>query len=215
MRNLIIVCEGPTEQEFCKDLLQPALPNVNIFTPLVKRSNGGVVPWPSLRTQIIRHLHEGDAIVSMMIDYYGIKDDYKYPEWENAKLICNKVDRMQSLEAAMQADIPTDIVDRYIPHLQLHEFETLLFSDISAFQKWYEPTDLDMKKLQSIVKQFHNPEDINESRETAPSKRIEGSVIGYSKVVDGNTLALEIGLSKMLQMCPHFNSWFIQLQNIR
>ncbi len=80
MKRLIIVCEGPTENEFCLEVLAPALHKYSIYVeaPLVKKSNGGIVPWPTIKRQIETHLHEGNAHVSMLIDYYGIKDSSNY-----------------------------------------------------------------------------------------------------------------------------------------
>ena len=83
MKRLIIVCEGPTEHEFCMNVLAPELLKDNIYVdaPLVKRSNGGIVSWSSIKRQIEMHLHEKDAYVSLLVDYYGIKDSYDFPGW--------------------------------------------------------------------------------------------------------------------------------------
>ena len=76
MKRLVIICEGQTEKEFCKDLLASALSSYEIYvdTPLIKHSGGGIVPWNVLKRQIEGHLREEDAFVTMLIDYYGIKD---------------------------------------------------------------------------------------------------------------------------------------------
>lgn len=43
MSRLIIVCEGETEQEFCKDVLAPHFLSKGIYMeyPTIKHSNGG------------------------------------------------------------------------------------------------------------------------------------------------------------------------------
>lgn len=63
MKRLIIVCEGPTENEFCLEMLAPILLKSDIYVeaPLIKKSNGGIVPWQAIKRQIETHLHEGDA----------------------------------------------------------------------------------------------------------------------------------------------------------
>jgi hypothetical protein len=33
----------------------------------------------------------------------------------------------------------------------------------------------------------------------------------YFKVLEGNTIALEVGLTKMLEKCPRFNNWIENL----
>ena len=54
MKRLIIVCEGPTEQEFCKDVLCPYFQSKGIILeyPTIKHSNGGIVSWATLKKQL-------------------------------------------------------------------------------------------------------------------------------------------------------------------
>lgn len=217
MKNLFIICEGPTEQEFCEAVLKDYLSNVELRTPLIKHSGGGVVPWPTLLNQIIHHLNENDAYVSTFIDYYGIKDDFRYPSWEEGKKIVNKEDRMIFLEQAMKNQISENVRYRYIPHLQLHEFETLLFCDINVFRNWFEASELShLNDLQdALIKFNYRPEEINNSTKTAPSKRILKAIPSYDKVIAGNCLAMDIRLEKMLEMCPHFRKWIDELKMIK
>lgn len=213
MKALIIICEGPTEQEFCTDLLKEYLTNVTIFTPIIKHSGGGIVSWSRLKNQIVHHLNEKDYYVTTFIDYYGIKDSLLFPHWEEGKNIEDKEKRMLFLESAMKDEIPEEVRYRFIPHLQLHEFESLLFCDIDVFKRIYE--DVDINKLQEAINTFNNhPEEINNSPSTAPSKRILDAVPSYDKVIDGNYLALEIGIKKMMHLCPHFKNWIEKLKAI-
>ncbi len=45
MERIIIICEGPTEEEFCKKTLTPYFQKQQIYvqSPLIKHSNGGIV----------------------------------------------------------------------------------------------------------------------------------------------------------------------------
>ena len=65
-----------------------------------------------------------------------------------------------------------------------------------------------------MVNEFEHPEDINNSPKTAPSKRILGAVKSYSKVLDGNCVAMDIGLERMRQRCSHFNEWVSEMEKI-
>ncbi len=49
MKRIIIVCEGETEQEFCKDVLFPHFfrRDILIEHPTIKKSGGGIVAWDS------------------------------------------------------------------------------------------------------------------------------------------------------------------------
>ena len=61
--------------------------------------------------------------------------------------------------------------------------------------------------------QFSSLEDINDSRETAPSKRIERIFEGtYSKTEHGPLIAESIGMDVIRAKCPAFNEWVGKLQ---
>ncbi len=65
--------------------------------------------------------------------------------------------------------------------------------------------------LQAIRDQFPTPEDINNSPNTAPSKRILKIFPYYKKVLDGSVVAKAVGLDKIRQECHHFDSWVTRL----
>lgn len=216
MKRLIIVCEGPTEHEFCMDVLSPILQKGDIYldAPLVKKSNGGIVSWQNIKRQIEMHLHEKDAYVSMLIDYYGIKDSYKFPGWEDSKNIHPKDAKLEFLCEQMQADISPDLASRFIPYIQIHEFESLLFSDINVFRDNFDNNEMDFSKLEDAIREFKNPEEINSRPTLAPSKRLMDAISGYEKVVYGSCIAGEIGLEKILEKCPLFSKWFATIRSI-
>ncbi len=216
MTRLIIVCEGPTEQEFCKDVLAPFLlkHNVDVRPPVIKHSGGGIVSWGTIRKQILTHLWEKGAYVTLLADYYGIKDSYAYPGWEESKSIDDKYDRMHFLFDRMAEDIPEDLRPRFIPYLQLHEFEGLLFSDLEIYNYLFDKDDVDMNSLQEAVDTFGNPELINNSPNTAPSKRLIDAIPSYSKVLYGSMLAEATGLDSIRQKCPLFNEWVERLSSL-
>jgi len=51
------------------------------------------------------------------------------------------------LENAMQTDIQPDLQSRFIPYIQLHEFEGLLFSDIEVFDNNFEEDEFIITNL--------------------------------------------------------------------
>ena len=209
MNRLIIVCEGETEQEFCKDVLASYFREKNIYIeyPTIKHSNGGIVPWATLKRQLINHLHEREVSVSMLIDYYRIRDSYLFPGWEEAKQIENVYDKMKCLFCRMKNDMPEELRDRFIPYIQLHEFEGLLFSDISVFKNNFTSDELQFSELEEAVKSADTPEEINNGPATAPSVRLMKAIAGYNKVVYGACLASEIGLTSIRSKCKLFDEW--------
>ncbi len=216
MKRLIIVCEGPTENEFCLEVLAPALRKSDIYVeaPLIKKSNGGIVPWPSIKHQIETHLHEGNAYVSLLVDYYGIKDSYKFPGWLESKGISSLSERWRFLCDSMKADIAPELVNRFIPNMQIHEFESLLFSDIAMFKDNFTQNEMDFSILENATREFANPEEINSRPTLAPSKRLIDAIPGYDKIVYGNCIAMDIGLNKILERCPLFKQWVTTLMSI-
>lgn len=216
MKRLIIVCEGPTENEFCMKILAPVFlkHGIYIYAPLIKKSNGGIVSWDNVKRQILMHLHENNSTVSLFIDFYGIKDSYLFPGWEESKSISSKTDRLSFLCNKMKEDIPSELVSRFIPYMQMHEFESLLFSDIEVFRNNFDDSELNYSVLERAVNEFPNPEEINSRPTLAPSKRLIEAVQGYEKVVYGNCIAEEIGLERMRKKCPLFNQWVSHLLTI-
>lgn len=214
MKRLIVICEGPTEQEFCNVVLAPHLEkfDIEVVAPLVKKSNGGIVPWTSLRPQIMNHLRENGAIVTMLVDYYGIKEHYNFPGWGESLGIVNKQERIHFLIERMKEDIPEDMRYRFIPYIQLHEFEGLLFSDIMAFKESFDESEANLYEIESVMTQFDTPEDINNSPATAPSKRLIAAIPGYNKIVYGCILAELIGIEKIRSKCPLFDEWISTLE---
>jgi hypothetical protein len=218
LKRLIIICEGQTEKEFCKDLLQPFFfaKGISIETPLIKKSSGGIVHWKYLKSQIENHLKQDTkALVSTLIDFYGIYETHGFPNWKNATNIVDIEKRLEYIEAEMKKDLGDTFQYRFIPYIQLHEFEGLLFSDISVFDNNFEKNEFqDYAYMLKTIESFDNPEMINNSKVTAPSKRLERILKGYSKVVHGSLLAVEIGLEKIRSKCLRFNDWISRLENI-
>jgi len=211
MKRIIVICEGQTEREFCKDVLAPHFINLETYiqAPLIKKTGGGIVKWEILKKQIENHLkQEKDLIVTTFIDYYGLKSKHEFPKWDKAKKIININDRMSFLENTMKDDIEDSLSHRFIPYIQLHEFEGLLFNNIAVFTNNFEVEEIkDINELAKIIDDHPNPELINDGSTTAPSKRLIRLINGYNKIVYGSLLAEEIGLDNIREKCPRFNNW--------
>jgi hypothetical protein len=104
---------------------------------------------------------------------------------------------------------------RFLPYVQMHEFEALLFSDVEKFawvlDGW---DDAARKALSAIRSEFPTPEDINNHRDTAPSRRIltvfrNGE---YSKTEHGPLIAEDIGIAAIRRECAQFDAWVASLE---
>ena len=54
-------------------------------------------------------------------------------------------------------------------------------------------------------------EHVNNSEQTAPSKRIKRIFGSYQKTIDGISVAQAIGIETMMNRCPHFERWVEKL----
>jgi len=119
-------------------------------------------------------------------------------------------DRVVILEQKMAEDIGDS---RFVPYIQLHEFEALILADPKQLDWEYLEHDIPINNLVSMVGS-QNPELINDSPETAPSKRILNEIPEYDKVGAGVAVAEQIGLPMLRQKCRHFADWLAQLEQL-
>lgn len=98
----------------------------------------------------------------------------------------------------------------------MYEFEGLLFSSPKAISNHVTPIRPPAKVLDwatGILDIFGgNPEKINDSKDTAPSKRL-GKHTNYKKTVDGPNIAKDIGLVEIRQKCQGFNAWITLIES--
>ena len=119
---------------------------------------------------------------------------------------------MHFLFEQMSLDIDENLRSRFIPYIQLHEFEGLLFSNIAVFQNNFTKQELDFQQLEDAISSVKTPEEINNGPATAPSERLKKAIKGYDKVVYGTCLASDIGLNTIREKCILFNEWVMKLE---
>ena len=207
MKRLFIVVEGRSEEMFVKELLQPYFASLGFYsvTPVKiqtsKGYKGGFVNYQHLKNDILRLLNEKEAIVTTFVDFFRIPNSV--PNYDTCMRAGETSMKIDCLEQSMKADIQN--AHHFIPYIQQHEFESLIFSSSRAYTLYY--TDRVVVAIDRIIAQYDTPEDINDSAMTAPSKRLLAIIPNYNKVNDGNIIALEIGIETILQKCPRFKNW--------
>lgn len=215
MSKLIIICEGQSELKFCDKVLKPHFDGlgVTIEYPLIAHSNGGIVPWRHLKNEIeLHYTTDNDRYITTFIDYYGLLEGHKFPEWTVAHAIADKPARLTTIEKGMAADVDADVRAKFIPNILLHEFETLMLADPTAFGKLYDPSEFDDAALTALCSA--PPETINDGVATAPSKRLMQHILAYDKANDGPELGVLAGLPTMRHKCPRFDAWITKLESI-
>lgn len=212
MKRILILVEGQTEEKFVKDIMNPTFGTKDLFlTPIIIRTKevkagpnfkGGVNSYTTIKKDVNRLLKDSDAVtVTTMFDFYGLPGDF--PSW---KFNGSCYDRVQAAEKAFALDINHN---KFIPYLQLHEFEGLLFSVPEIISDTLDRTKKSI--IQSIRDSFSTPEEINEGAETHPSKRLLKYFPRYNKPVFGSLIAGRTGIERIRVACPHFNEWVSRL----
>ena len=216
MKRLIIIVEGQTEKEFVENSLRKFFISKGIFDVRAimiqtsKGNKGGFVNYDHLKNDITNLLKsEKNILVSMFVDFFRIPTSFPNFELSISKSITDA-----KIEVLLDG-ISKDINDtRFIPYIQKHEFEALLFSSNEGFSNWFE-NEWVIDELKTIINHYPNPEEINTGSDTAPSKRIikilEEKRQKYDKIAEGNLIAEEIGFEKIMEKCPRFKNWILNL----
>jgi hypothetical protein len=218
--RLYITVEGQAEKAFADQALTPHLANYNIeVKPRVVLTNrklgkhGGILDFAKIEGDLTRLMHQDrhpEARFTTMIDFYALPA--AFPGWAEARSKNSPVERVRVLEAALHSQFGDN---RFHPYIQLHEFEALLYCDLSELQCRLNNAEHGIAALQREVRHLA-PEDINAGAHTAPSKRIINHLPVYerSKVRVGAPAAAAIGLPALRAKCPHFNDWLSRLERL-
>lgn len=218
MKKILVLVEGQTEERFVKELLVPSFSLKEIYfsptistTKIVKdKANfkGGIRSYEKVKNNLLKLFYDTSAdIITTMIDYYKLPTDF--PGYDN-RPSGNFYTTVSYLEERFKADINDN---RFIPYLQVHEFEAYLFSSSEGFNKVFFDRNTEIESIKNIINQFNNPEAINDGDETAPSKRLMNIFKGYKKTTDGISVAKYLGLERIRKSCEHFNNWLKTLES--
>lgn len=225
MVRLYFYVEGQTEQEYVKRVLAPHLEGlgVQVMGAVLAASGrshrrvyrGGGNRYQPMRNDLgnlLRQDASAEARFTTMFDLYAL---YRgFPGWEEAEVLRHLPhQRVLVLENAFADDVG-DI--RFIPHLQLYEFETILLCEPDHFALVYENAEAGIAALRTEVTAASSPELVNDGETTAPSKRIIEQFPQYSgqKRVLGAELAACVGIDITRRYCSHFNRWLTALETL-
>jgi hypothetical protein len=223
MVRLHIIVEGQTEETFVKKLLVDELALFGVYADArlvetgrkrAKVFKGGAMSYAKIRRDIERWMNSdqrSDAYFTTMFDLYALPSDF--PGFDEAKKKTDPYARVGHLEEALAMDL---VHPRFVPYLQLHEFEALLFAAPERFEVVFIEEQRSIDALREIQACFNSPELIDDGEDTAPSKRIISVIPKYKdqNASAGPLIASAIGLPKLKQECAHFSSWLDRLLNL-
>ena len=221
--RLHFIVEGQTEETFVNQVLRPHLAYLSIVADArcvqtsrkgdVKYS-GGVTNYGLPKRDILRWMSSdrgADARFTTMFDLYGLPSEF--PGYSDAARIANPYEKVRALEDALRDDINDW---RFIPYIQLHEFEALILSFPTGFSAEFQDDEDGIRQLAALTAQFESPEHIDDGIDTAPSKRIISEIPEYErrKASAGPIVAANIGLPALRHKCAHFGEWLGNLEQL-
>lgn len=220
MIRLNIVVEGHAEETFANHVLRGHLATHGILVAARRvshvrkghiRGKGGLRRYRDLEKDLRLWTIEdntSDARFTTMVDLYAYPNDS--PNFDRARDL-EPYSRVTLLEAGMRESINDR---RFIPYIQLYEFETMLLVDRTAWDRYYLDYAGELASLFGEINSFTSVELINDGPSTAPSKRILRHIPTYDKVTAGSLIALELGLDRIRRACRHFDEWLTTLETL-
>jgi hypothetical protein len=223
---LNVLCEGQTEERFAKNVLKPYLKDWGtvvktqlLLTNKKKNIRGGMISYERTKTDLTLWIKQHGKktyethYFTTMFDLYKLPDDF--PGYEDAHKAADCYVVVKMLEESWGADIK---FQHFIPYIQLHEFEALVFCGLEHLLEDYPDMEKEIEKLGRVTDACEgNPEKINNSPETAPSKRIIKSFESkhhYDKPKSGELVTGRVGIPVLKEKCRHFREWIERLEKI-
>lgn len=214
MKNVYIYCEGQTEEAFINEIIMPYFVEQDIYVYPFRcttsnhhgvKHKGGAVSYGKIKNELNRICKEHkNEIVTTFFDYYAMPKDTPGIDIQEVDIY----KRIVLIEEEIEKDLN---LPNLFFGLTLHEFEGLLFSKPSAFSIIAD--DYIVQQIQAIRDAAISPEHINNSPETAPSKRLKSIIPSYAKIRYGIIISKETGIHKMIEECPHFAKWIMKIKN--
>jgi hypothetical protein len=226
-----MIVEGQTEETFVRDVLAEHLASFQVYANARRVETGrrraargggggrriyrgGMTTYQKARNDILRWLKQEErspgTYVTTMFDLYALPEDF--PEFQHASAKPTPELRVRALEDALREDIG---FARFIPYIQLHEFEAMVLADpkMIAPQVERKQTDPGIRQLVALA-EATPPEEIDDGEQTSPSKRIIGLFPEYAgrKSSAGPMIVMAIGLPQVRHRCPHLDYWVTQLE---
>lgn len=227
MKHLQIIVEGNSEETFVNDVMAKHFAPLNIFVSArkiltgwdrhnTKPAKGGLLKYNKFRNDVLSWIESDrnrpNTFYTSFIDLYAFPKDDQSPYTTQIQQIKDPYQKIEALEKAIGDNINHP---NFIPYVQLHEFEAFLLVDPDRLLTMYPDQGAGVRRLKTDIGST-NPEEINESPQTAPSKRIIKYLPDYEgqKAQVGPLVAEDIGMTKLRERCPHFNAWINILEKL-
>lgn len=215
MKRLVFLVEGDTELKFIEQRVKSylyskcgygiAINAQKITTNKTLNAKGGNVSFEYLKNELKRLSAKDDVLITTLLDFFRLPTNF--PNHSTDKKDIEKIEKgiLEQVE---------DIVSfkRFLPYIQLHEVEALLFANgLDGFDIVVDK-DTQKSKLRDIIDQYPCPEAINGGSDTAPSKRLESIFPKYNKVYYSELIFSGLEIDAIRAKCPRFNTWLDKVE---
>lgn len=208
MTRLYVVAEGATEFNFVQQILKPHLEHAfpAHFVTGVRHKEG--FKYAGVQKDIRRLLGRpgSQVVVTTMIDLYRIPRGFPGVRESEAD---SSLVRVGKIHDAFARDVDDA---RFIPYIQLHEFEALVLCGLSVLEGQHPDRRVEIRKLEKQISRFQSPEEVD--RLESPSRRLLEAIPGYAKIVDGIHVVKSVGIGTLRQKCGHFGEWLEALERV-
>ena len=223
MTRVVVICEGQTEETFVRDVLASHFSPSGLYldAQTIETSpgyRGGALNYDRVQRQLRNTLRQKTApVVTTFFDLYRL--DKRFPGFDAAMAQSSMEAKVEALNAALASDIVA-LAEcdpaRFLPHIQPHEFEALLFSDVETLTSVERSWARNTVELSTIRQQAQTPEHINDQPETKPAAHLERLLKSprFSKVDHGPIAAARMGLPCLERECLHFAAWLRRLREL-
>jgi Domain of unknown function (DUF4276) len=217
---VVVIVEGESEERFLRQVVTPYLSVRGVILkpqqmPTSQASKGGAINLDRLKNHAHKTLNkEKGCYLSTFFDLYAL--DASITSLSESPLSTDPLLRSTQIEQALAASLRTHTscrLERLIPYIQPYELEGLFFSDAKALCNSNPNWSRHIAQIQAVRDKVESPEHINNGFDTKPSNRLATILQPAYRKKSRNAplIGEQIGLSKIMQECKHFNVWVKQL----
>jgi Domain of unknown function (DUF4276) len=221
--EVIVFAEGPSDEQFLKRVVAPALHAAQVFLKpqtlhTSRDSTGGAINFDRLCLNVRNTLRQSKTTyLTTFFDLYGL--DTEMPGLSSVSGFREPADKARHIETELHAALVNRVnfrTDRFIAHIQPYELEGLFFANTQLLAQSVPGWDSAAEALRQVRQSFSTPEHINDGYETKPSTRLSNLLKpSYRKTTHAPLIGQKLGLSVILKECKHFADWIYRLQELK
>ncbi|AMM26001.1 DUF4276 family protein [Variovorax sp. PAMC 28711] len=215
MLEVIVFAEGPSDEQFLKRVVAPALHGRQIFLKpqtlhTSRDSTGGAINFDRLCHNVRNTLRQSaKTYLTTFFDLYAL--DSEMPGIAASRNLDNPLLKAARIEAELHAALRQKLdfrADRLFVYIQPYELEGLFFSNTELLAQSVPDWTVAAESLKAVRQSFETPEHINDGYDTKPSARLATLLQPrYRKTTHAPLIGQKMGLSTIVAQCKHFASW--------